>query len=288
MLAWGNDQTSITVSGGENMSDVVEHPMSAPPTVQPSMILVRPQLGENIGAAARAMANFALDDLRIIAARDGWPSDVARTFASGANHVIDAAKHYDDIDAGVGDFHYLMATTARRRDLVKPVFSPEAAVQELCARLADGQRCGILFGPERTGLDNDEIALADAVVIAPVNPAFASINLAQAALLIGYEWFKATAAPEALGRQTKTDRLGATGLQLRGSRPAEKHEMQGLMAHLERELDDSGFLRPPEKRPTMVRNLRTMFERMEPTEQEVRTLRGVIASLTRTHLRPRK
>jgi len=254
---------------------------------EPAIILVRPQLGENIGAAARAMANFALSELRLVAPRDGWPNATARTFASGANAVVDAARVDPTFDDAIGDLNYVVATTARPRDMAKPVFTPETAATELRARLASGERCGILFGPERTGLENDEVARADAVVIAPVNPKFASINLAQAVLLVGYEWFK-SGTPDRLGRVTQTDGLGAPGPQLRKSRPASKAEMLGFFEHLERELDASGFLKPPEKRPNMVRNLRTMFERMEPTEQEVRSLRGVVASLTRTHLRPRK
>lgn len=250
----------------------------------PAIVLVRPQLGENIGAAARAMGNFALDELRLVAPRDGWPSETARTSASGADFVIDAVRVHDDTPHAVADMHWVAATTARARDMAKPVLTPEMAVAEMRARMQRGERCAVLFGPERTGLANDDVALADAIVMAPVNPRFASLNLAQAVLLLAYEWMKGESAAS-LGRHTAYDGVETVGPQTRHSRPATKAEIAGLFQHLERELDESGFLRPPEKRPVMVRNIRNLLQRMEPTEQEIRTLRGIVASLTYAHKR---
>jgi tRNA/rRNA methyltransferase len=169
--------------------------------------------------------------------------------------------------------------------MVKPVMSPETAVEETLRRQADGQACGILFGRERWGLENDALSYADAIVMVPVNPTFASLNLAQAVLLFGYEWYK-SGGSKSLGRQTRFDGRTEEGTPRDGSRPANKAELYGFYEHLERELDESAFLQPPEKRPSMVRNIRNMFARMEATEQEIRTLRGIIASLCRAH-RPR-
>ncbi len=252
----------------------------------PAIILVEPQLGMNIGMAARAMANFGLSEMRIVAPRDGWPNIDASKAASGADWVIDGAKLYDTTAEAVADLHFVYATTARIRDMVKQVETPAEAVASIKHRLDLDQKSGILFGRERTGLTNDDIALADAILMAPVNPAFASLNLAQAVLLLGYEWFKL--GPLSYGDGAPTgEALAETGLRMPGTRPATKGEVVGFFEHLERELDDSGFLRPPEKRPAMVRNIRNMFHRMAPTEQDIRTLRGVIASLVRQHLRPK-
>lgn len=235
----------------------------------PAIVLVRPQLGENIGTASRAMLNFGLSDLRLVAPRDGWPSERARAAASGADLVIDEARLFATSGEAVADLDFVIATTARARDMVKPVLTPERAAAKLREAIAAGGRAGIMFGPERTGLENDEVVLADALVMVPVNPAFASLNLAQAVLLIGYEWFKAS------------DRTAAERIDYLQTRPATKGELLGFFEHLERELDRFGFLKPPEKRPSMVRNLRNLFQRAAMTEQEVRTMRGVVASLTR-------
>jgi tRNA/rRNA methyltransferase len=246
----------------------------------PTLILVRPQLAENIGMVARAMANFGLDELRLVDPRDGWPNERARAAASGANFIVDAASAVPTLAAGIADLHWVCATTARQRDLAKPVLTPEQAVAEMAARIARGQRCGILFGPERTGLETDEVAVADAVVMVPVNPKFASLNLAQATLLLGYEWLKLTAAGT-LGRVTTYEQPLSTGAQTRGSEPATKDQLIGMFEHLEGELDRLGFFNPPHKRQTMVRNLRSMMSRMEATEQEIRTFRGIVATLAK-------
>jgi tRNA/rRNA methyltransferase len=247
---------------------------------QPALILVRPQLAENIGMVARAMANFGLDELRLVAPRDGWPNERARAAASGANFIVDVATALPTLDEGIADLQWVCATTARQRDLAKPVLTPEQAVAEMGRRIADGQRCGILFGPERTGLETDEIAVADAVVMVPVNPKFASLNLAQATLLLGYEWLKFTAAGT-LGRVTTYEKPLSAGAQTRGSEPASKEQLIGFFEHMEGELERLGFFNPPHKRQTVVRNMRSMFSRMEATEQEIRTLRGIVATLAK-------
>ncbi len=246
----------------------------------PSIILVEPQLGENIGAAVRAMANFGLSDLRLVNPRDGWPNAKAAASASGADRVIREARLFDSTEAAVADLHYLCATTARSRDVIKPVFTPETATAEMVSRIGAGQECGIVFGREKSGLNNDQLALCDIIVTAPVNPYFASINLAQCVLLMGYEWARQNQAG-GLGRETEFDGPAREGLQMHRTRPATRAEIVGFFEHLETELDKSGFLWPPEKRPVMVRNLRNLFNRMSASEQEVRTLRGIVSSLSK-------
>jgi len=245
----------------------------------PAIVLVGPQMADNIGMVARAMANFGLEELRLVAPRDGWPNEKARAAASGANHIVDGATAHIDTRGAIGDLNWICATTARQRQMRKPVLTPEQAATEMARRIEAGERVGVLFGAERQGLENDDVALADAVVMAPVDPRFASLNLAQAVLLMSYEWMRACDRGT-LGRVTTYETPLEAGLNLRGNPPATKDEMIGLFEHLERELDAGGFLKPPEKRPMMVRNIRTMLERMQATEQEVRTLRGIIASLT--------
>ncbi|MFN3934771.1 RNA methyltransferase [Parvibaculum sp.] len=237
----------------------------------PAVILVAPQLGENIGTAARAMLNFGLSDLRLVRPRDGWPNERANAAASGADLVIERARLFDTTAEAIADLDYVVATTARSRDMVKPVLTPETAARQMRQAFADGGQAGLLFGPERTGLENDDVAVADAIMMVPVNPAFASLNLAQCVLLMAYEWFKA-------GDDTVGERI-----EYLQTRPAKKEELIGFFEHLEGELDRFGFLKPLEKRPSMVRNLRNMFQRAKLTEQEVRTLRGVVAALTRRH-----
>lgn len=253
----------------------------------PAIILVNPQLGENIGMVARAMANFALSELRLVAPRDGWPSEDAHGAAAGATDIVDRAKLFDRTAEALSDLNFVCATTARSRGSVKQVLSPQNATHDIRARLQAGQRCGIMFGPEKAGLENDDIALADALVMAPVNPKFASLNLAQAVLIVAYEWYKGGHTGD-LGRETEFDGPAREGLQMLRTRPAERAELVGFFQHLERELDASGFLRPPEKRPQMVRNIRNLFIRTGATEQEVRTLRGIVSSLTSAHLRKRE
>lgn len=253
----------------------------------PAILLMEPQLADNIGMVARAMANTGLDELRLIAPRDGWPNEKARIAASGANYVVDDGVACETLAEATGDLNWVAATTARQRDLRKPVMTPEQLVAEMRRRIAEGQRCGILFGRERNGLETDEVAVCDAVVMIPVNARFASLNLAQAVLLIGYEWMRQH-EHASLGRVTTYETPLAPGLNVGASRPATKEEMLGLYEHLERELERLGFFNPPEKRQTMVRNIRSMLARMEATEQEVRTLRGIVAALAQGKGRARK
>ncbi len=233
----------------------------------PAIILVEPQLGENIGAVARAMLNCGLSDLRLVRPREGWPHEKARAAAAGADLVIDRARLFGTTGEAVADLRHLYAATARRRDMVKPVLTPKAAAGKLRAFLDKAEASGVLFGPERTGLDNDDITLADAVLEVPLNPAYASLNLAQAVLIVAYEFYQAQDVAPDMG-QGRNGVIAAT-----------KDELLGFFEHLEGELDAGGFLIPPEKRPHMVRNIRNIFQRAGLTEQEVRTLRGMITSL---------
>jgi tRNA/rRNA methyltransferase len=233
------------------------------------------------------MANFGLDELRLIAPRDGWPNEKARIAASGANYVIDDAAAFPTLAASIADLNWLAATTARQRDLRKPVMTPIEAVAEMRTRILRGERCGILFGRERNGLETSEIASADALVMIPVNSSFASLNLAQAVLILGYEWMRGSEG-QSLGRVTTYETPIATGLNLGADRPATKEELLGLFDHLEAELDRQGFFNPPQKRASVVRNLRTMLTRLGATEQEVRTLRGIVATLVKGRGQARK
>ena len=233
----------------------------------PAVILVDPQLGENIGMVARAMLNCGLGDLRLVRPRDGWPSATAESAAAGADAVLARARLFETTRAAVADLRYLLATTARPRDLTKPVVTPREAAGELRANAAAGRECGLLFGPERSGLTSDDVALADAIVRVPLNPAFSSLNLAQAVLLLGYEWFQAA------------DATPARELPLGASAPVAKAELINFFERLEAALDETGFMYPPEKRPAMVRNLRSLFTRAELTDQEVRSLHGIVSAL---------
>lgn len=252
----------------------------APEGEGPAVLLMEPQLADNIGMVARAMANFGLDTLRLVAPRDGWPNEKARIAASGANYVIDDAAAYPGLGDAIGDLNWVAATTARQRDLRKPVMTPLEVVAEMKTRIARGERCGVLFGRERNGLETMEVASADAIVMIPVNSRFASLNLAQAVLILGYEWMRASEG-QSLGRVTNYETPIEAGLNLGSDRPATKQELFGFFEHLEGELDRLGFFKPPEKRASVVRHLRTMYTRMGVTEQETRTLRGIVATLTR-------
>jgi tRNA/rRNA methyltransferase len=253
----------------------------------PVVVLVNPQLGENIGTAARAMANFGLHELRIVDPRDGWPNAKAVAAASGANWIIDRAAVHASLADALTDVNYVYATTARPRGMTKEVITPEQAGHDMRMRIGRGERLALLFGRERWGLSNDEISLADVIVTAPVNPAFASLNIAQAVLLMGYEWYR-IGAPS-LGQQTpELAALEGPGLQTPDTRPATKEELYGFFDHLETELDKAGFFKTADKKPGMVRNIRNMFARAQLTEQEVRSLRGMVASLARAHERRRQ
>jgi tRNA/rRNA methyltransferase len=236
-------------------------------TPGPIIVLVEPQLGENIGAAARVMANFALKRLRLVKPRDGWPSLHARRAASGADRILDEAQLYDTVEAAIADCTLVLATTARAHDQAKPVISPDAAAALLAPHVVAGENVAVLFGRERYGLENDEVALADRIVTFPVNPAFASLNLAQAVAVVAYEWFKLAcggALPFAMPQR---------------SPPVGKEQVQAFFAHLEHQLDEIEYFRPLEKRATMLVNLRNIFARMQPTQQDIQTLHGIVVAL---------
>jgi len=233
----------------------------------PIVILVEPQLGDNIGTTARAMANFGLSRLRLVKPRDGWPNPRAYVAASGADRILEEAALYDTVEAAIADCTYVLATTARAHDQAKPVFGPEEAARVMAPRIAAGEAVGVLFGRERYGLENTEVALTDAVVTYPVNPAFASLNLAQAVLVIAYEWFKlVTGGALPFAMPQKSD-------------PATKEQLLAFFENVERELDRVEFFRPAEKHETMMINLRNIFHRMQPTRQDIQTLSGVIMSI---------
>ncbi|MET0597638.1 MAG: RNA methyltransferase [Mesorhizobium sp.] len=238
------------------------------PGATPAIILVEPQLGENIGMVARAMANFGLAELRLVNPRDGWPSDKARAAASKADHVIDRARLFGTLGEAIADLSFLFATTARERDGFKPVCAPVEAARILRARALAGQPTGILFGRERFGLDNEEVSRADEIVTFPVDPGFASLNIAQAVLLMAYEWRKS-------GLEAETD----TAFAGPAMPPASKAELAGLFDHLEEALQARGYFRPPSKKPRMVDNLRSVLTRPGFAASEIKVLRGVVASL---------
>jgi tRNA/rRNA methyltransferase len=244
-------------------------PADAP--LGPAIILVHPQLGQNIGMCARAMLNCGVTELRLVKPRDGWPSEYAVTAASGATALLDQAKLYETTADAVADLDYVLATTARERGMVKDICTAEAAAKIIRERNAGKtQKCGILFGPERSGLENDDVARADAILQIPLNPSFSSLNLAQAVLLVSYAWLVAD-NPFSPG-EIKTE-LGETA-------PAKKDEIENFLSHLEDELDKGGFFRSQEQKPTLLRNIRNYFFRSGMTQQDSRTLHGIISCLT--------
>ena len=236
-------------------------------TPAPIVVLVEPQLGENIGAAARAMANFGLSRLRLVKPQQSWPNEKARVMAAGADRILDSAVLYDSLNDAIGDCSFVLATTARNHDQAKPVVSAEVAASEMVARVAAGESVAIIFGRERIGLENHEVALADRIVTLPVNPAFASLNLAQAVVVVAYEWFKRATGGELPFAMPEK------------SPPAPKQQLDAFFSDLERELERVEFFRPEEKRGTMSVNLRNIFQRMAPTQQDVRTLHGVLNAI---------
>jgi tRNA/rRNA methyltransferase len=266
MTGAGTDKTRPTIAGG------------------PAIVLVRPQLAVNIGMCARAMANFGLEDLRLVAPREGWPRhdehrDTAYAAAAGAGYVLEGATVHATVEEAVADLNFVWATTARERGQGKLVLPPAVALGQSAAAIAIGEKHGILFGPERTGLDNDDVALSDGVITFPVNPAYASLNLAQAVLLTGYEYFRA-AQGDALPF-IASDK----------SPPADRKMIISFFEFLEDSLEERGFFRPIGKKPLMQRNLRNMFHRMQLTQQDVRTLWGAVVRLVegpRTSIQTRK
>ena len=234
----------------------------------PVIILVNPTLGENIGAAARAMMNFGLSELRLVAPKGDWPNQKAINTASGAEAILGNACLFKTTQQAIADLNRVYATTARVRDMVKPVLTPQQLAEKLHANYAEGEKSGILFGREAKGLHNGDIAISEAIVMVPVSDQHRSINLAQCVLLIGYEWFQ-SANPG-----------GLKDLRRKGSAIASQKEINDFFEHLENELDDCGFLYPLEKRARMIRNIRNIFTRVGLSDQEVKTLRGIVSGLS--------
>ncbi|WP_300550331.1 RNA methyltransferase [Roseovarius sp.] len=236
---------------------------------QPAFVLVRPQMGENIGAAARAMWNFGLDRMRVVAPRDGWPNQKAVAMASGAGRLLDEAQLVDTTSAAVSDCNFVFATTARARGLTKPVVSPERAMQIAAERIAAGEKVAVLFGPERAGLENDDIARANAIINVPVNPEFASLNLAQCVLLTAYEWQRAAS-------EITPERVDMAKAHWAG-----QIEIEKLGDHYEAQLAEAGFFFPEHKAESMKVNLRNMWSRMPLTGADVQMLHGVLRQMVR-------
>ncbi len=234
---------------------------------QPSIILVKPQMGENIGSAARAMLNFGLENMRVVAARDGWPSQSAVATASGAGRVLDQARHFSSFHDAVGDCHFVFATTARGRDLTKPVYDPKKAMKIAFDKISDGQNVGIIFGPERAGLENTEVVRSNALITVPVNPNFSSINLAQTVLLLSYEWFLAAGIYEENFSNTRKTSV------------APILEIEKLSEQYENELEKIGFFFPEEKATSMKSTLRNIWSRLPLTVSDVRAFHGILRHL---------
>ena len=234
---------------------------------QPSIILVKPQMGENIGFAARAMLNFGLENMRVVAARDGWPSQSAVATASGAGRVLDQARHFSSFHDAVGDCHFIFATTARGRDLTKPVYDPKKAMKIAFEKISDGQNVGIIFGPERAGLENTEVVRSNALITVPVNPNFSSINLAQTVLLLSYEWFLATDICEENSSNTRKTSVASV------------LEVEKLSEQYENELEKIGFFFPEEKATSMKSTLRNIWSRLPLTVSDVKAFHGILRHL---------
>ena len=235
--------------------------MTAP---QPIIILVNPQLGENIGKAARAMLNFGLTRMRLVAPRDGWPNPSAGPAASGADQVLEQVEVFDTLAEAVADCHHIYATTVRKRGVTKPVVTPEVAAQEI---MTHGGQSAFLFGPERSGLETDHVAMARTIVTVPINPEFGSLNLAQAVILCAYEWSKRQSA--GLESPTAEDLLP----------PAPQEELDGMIGHLFRLLDDKNFFFPPDRRVATERTLTGLLTKPAWNHLEIRTMRGVLSAL---------
>lgn len=238
-------------------------------TPQPAFVLVRPQMGENIGAAARAMWNFGLDRMRVVAPRDGWPSERAVAMSSGAGRLLDEALLTDTLSGALADCHFVLATTARPRDMTKAVYTPEAAMHALRDRIAAGQRVAVMFGPERAGLENEDIAQANGIISVPVNPAFASLNLAQCVLLCAYEW------------QRGADETMPVDTVMAGTELATGQEVEHLARHYEDRMQEAGFFFPEHKAPAMKTNLRNMWSRMPLTRADAQMLHGMMRQMVR-------
>ncbi|MCA0995699.1 MULTISPECIES: RNA methyltransferase [Roseobacteraceae] len=238
-------------------------------TRQPAFVLVRPQMGENIGAASRAMWNFGLDRMRLVSPRDGWPNPSAVAMASGAGRLLDEAQLVETTAQAVEDCDLVFATTARMRGLTKPVYSPEQAMKEAAERLAQGGKVAVMFGPERAGLENSDVAVANALINVPVNPEFPSLNLAQCVLLCAYEW------------QRASTQIEAQRVEMAGAEWASGLEVEKLAEHYEERLSEAGFFFPDHKAESMKLTLRNLWSRMPLTREDVKTLHGVMRQMVR-------
>ena len=236
---------------------------------QPTFVLVRPQMGENIGGAARAMWNFGLDRMNVVAPRDGWPNGKAVAMASGAGRLLDEAGLYETTAEAAGHADYVFATTARGRGLTKPIVTPERAMEIAAEKIAQGEKIAVLFGPERAGLENDDIARANAIISVPVNPDFPSLNLAQCVLLTAYEW------------RRQTGSVAAETIEFAGTEVASQIEVEKLAEHFEDRLSEAGFFFPETKAASMKTNLRNLWSRMPLTRADVQTLHGILRQLLR-------
>ncbi|SFP62431.1 RNA methyltransferase [Tranquillimonas alkanivorans] len=236
---------------------------------QPAFVLVRPQMGENIGAAARAMWNFGLDRMRMVDPRDGWPNPRAVALASGAGRLLDGAGVFHTTADALADCHYVFATTARPRGMTKPVFTPEAAMAKAREMTAEGRKVAVMFGPERAGLENADIIQANAIISVPVNPDFPSLNLAQCVLLTAYEWRRADVPAD------------GERMEMGGTEPATGLEVEKLAAHYEERLDQAGFFFPETKAEGMKANLRNLWSRMPLTRADVQMFHGMLRQMVR-------
>lgn len=241
---------------------------------KPVIILANPQLGYNIGAVARVMANFDLYKLRLVKPRDGWSADETHSSASGASEILDNAGIFENVGDSIFDLDTVYATTARRRDLIKEVLSPKTAAKDMKMRIQDGQKIGLLFGGEKSGLSNDELSYTNTIITAPVNPEFASLNLAQAVCVIAYEFYSGITNGE-LGRITESDKGRIEGLPTEKTRGANKNEYIHFIEFLEKALDDRGFFYPAEKKTMMLNNIKSMFQRQNLTQKDIKILFGI-------------
>ncbi len=267
MLAAFAGHTAPSTSLTPGMTVPAGSPDTAAPLAGPAIVLVEPQLGENVGSAARAMLNCSLTDLRLVRPRAGWPCSKARAMASGADAVLERTRVFDTLEDAVADLQRVYATTARHRDMVKHEVTPSRAAHEIRRAEAAGERCGVLFGRERIGLTNDEVALCDTVLSIPTNPAFSSLNLGQAVLLVAWEWHRA-------GDATQQRRLVEAG-----HRQATREELLNFFAHLELALDKQSFFKTEPMRSSTVRTIRNFLLRAELTEQDVKILHGIVTTL---------
>lgn len=233
----------------------------------PVIILSHPQMGENVGASARAMLNFGLTDLRLVDPRDGWPNERAEANAAGALEMMPPVKTYGSLGDSLADLNFVFATTSRKRDMIKPVYDPEKAIEETIKRINSNQKIGFVFGAERSGLSNDELSLCQGIISFPVNPEFSSLNLAQSVLLLAYEWSRTNSEDTSFE------------LDMGDSFPARLEDVHGFLNRLESDLEDRKFFREDGLKPTMLRNIQNIFTRADITDQELRTLHGILSAL---------